>query len=126
MARSPSLVLAPRRRLKAAPVRHLALEPSPAPAIKIRTPAKERLERRLQRLSVHGALSADHVELLRPAVRRSRTILACPCGGSAPQVKCTRAELARFGGESFARAFVCADCRTRYVGRARPAQAWPL
>lgn len=77
-------------------------------------------------LSFTGALASPNTELLRVAMRRSRLSLACACGGQALRVKCTGAERARFGGETFARAFVCAACHTRYVGRAKAALAWPL
>jgi hypothetical protein len=72
-------------------------------------------------LSFHGAFASPRTELLRIAVRRSRSTLACPCGGQAVLTGCSGNERARFGGEGFARAFVCSSCHTRYVGRARPA-----
>jgi hypothetical protein len=117
MARSPSLVLSPRSRPRTTPFRPSPL--SRAREIKSADPVQARAEQRLRSFSLHEVLGRDQTELLRLAVRRSRLALACPCGGLARKVKCTHGELARFGGERFARAFVCSACRTRYVGRAR-------
>jgi hypothetical protein len=72
-----------------------------------------------------GALDASaHADLLRPALRGSRTSLTCRCGEPAVRVECTRGEMARFGGERFARAFLCHACGQRYVGRTRPGISW--
>jgi len=124
MAKSQGLVFAPRLRLKPAPA------PRTQPELKSEPPLQTglaRTGRRVRSLTMAGALApSSHTELLRLAVRRSRSALLCPCGGQAHKVRCTPGERARFGGENFARAFVCAACDTRYVGRARPLAAWSL
>jgi hypothetical protein len=120
MARSHAYVIHSRSRTKAPVVERRAAPAKPAGPV----PAPRPSDRRVQPLTYAGALSGSKTELLRLAVRRSRLALACPCGGRALRVKCTTAERSRFGGESFARAFVCAACRTRYVGRAKPLHDW--
>jgi len=119
MARPPSTVFAPGGEPKSAPAPRskapqTAVKPAPRDGV------LQRLKRRLQSLLLHGALGDSGAELLRIAVRRSRTSLTCTCGGRAERVRSRRAELRRFGGEGFARAFVCAACHTRYVARAKP------
>lgn len=116
MPRAQSFVLPAGRRLRPATVaRRAESAPTPAPS---REPAKHG---RIPSPSVFvGVFGSPNIELLRVAVRGSRTALACPCGAQARRVDCTHAETARFGGERFARAFVCTACGIRYVGRARP------
>lgn len=92
--------------VRAAPAPRLPAKHSPVPAV------------------LSGALGAPHTDLLRPALRGSRTSLTCRCGEQAPRVGCTHAEKARFGGERFARAFLCPACGQRYVGRTRPGIDW--
>jgi hypothetical protein len=116
MARLQALVASSRRRMKAVPILRPTLRTEPTAPGRLFAPAPH--AHRALRLSWHGALSQAQTELLRVAVRRSRTALACPCGGHAVRVRCTGSERARFGGESFARAFVCIACHTRFVGRA--------
>jgi hypothetical protein len=71
-------------------------------------------------LSFPDALGPHKPNLLRLAVRPTRESILCLCGGRAARTVCTGSERARFGGERFARAFVCTACDARYVGRARP------
>lgn len=128
MAKSQGLVFTPRLRLKPSAILRgrVALKAPPERAAAATRPAPALLDRRLRSLTVAGALGGSHTELLRLAVRRSRQAILCPCGGQALRVRSTPAERARFGGESFARAFVCSACHTRYVGRAKAHAAWPL
>jgi hypothetical protein len=119
MAKSHGLVitqrhsLRPAAALRARSAASLTAFSAPAPA-----------NRRLARLTMPAALSAEHAALLRPAVRRTRVAMACACGGKAQRVRSTPEERARFGGDAFARAFICTDCGTRYVGRAKPFANW--
>jgi hypothetical protein len=113
----------PRAQTLTAPVRA-----KPRVAITVRTaviapaPVLKRAPARIPRPSIFaGVFGSPDIELLRTAVRGSRTALACPCGAEALRIECTRKESARFGGERFARAFACSGCGKRYVGRARPA-----
>ena len=126
MAKSQGLVFAPRLRLKPSAIlrSRAAIKSSPAPAALRAAPSP--IERRLRGLTLNAVLGSAHTEMLRVAVRRSRTAMLCPCGGQALKVRTTPAERARFGGDSFARAFVCTSCRTRYVGRAKAQNVWPL
>ena len=126
MAKSQGMVFAPQLRLKpsAALRSRAAVKSSPAPAALRAAPTP--IERRLRGLTLTAVLGEPHTEMLRVAVRRSRTAMLCPCGGQAQNVRTTSAERARFGGDSFARAFVCSSCRTRYVGRAKAQSVWPL
>ena len=121
MARSHAFVVPSRSRAKGLVLERPAFA-KPAPSVAA-TPIRPS-EKGLRSLTLAGAMSAPRTELLRMAVRRSRLALACPCGGRAVRTKCTIAERARFGGESFARAFVCGACHVRYVGRARPLPHW--
>jgi hypothetical protein len=117
MARTPSVVFSDGGKLKSQRAGGFVLQSRPQ--IPPRRAGLEPLDRRLRKLSLHELPGAG-VELLRVAVRRSRAALACPCGGQAERSRCTHAEIARFGGEGFARAFVCGACHTRFVGRAKP------
>ncbi len=130
MAKSQGMTFTPRLRLRPGVTtrRSDAAEPASAavsPPTKSRA-APQPFDRRLRGLTLSPVLNGAHTELLRLAVRRSRAALLCPCGGQALKVRTTPAERARFGGEGFARAFVCTDCRTRYIGRARAQSLWPL
>ena len=121
MARSHAFVVPSRSRAKGLILERPAFAKSSPSAA---APSIRPIEKAVRPLTLAGAISAPRTELLRMAVRRSRLALACPCGGRAVRTKCTIAERARFGGESFARAFVCGACHVRYVGRARPLPHW--
>lgn len=61
-------------------------------------------------------------------MERGAEAIECKCGGFAPRVKCTPAEVKDYdycgwaasrGGECCSRAFVCKVCKTRYAGSAQ-------
>lgn len=68
--------------------------------------------------------------MLKEAVERSTKALKCPCGGYAERVACTPEEIKKhgcgtsdLGWDCCARAFLCAVCKERLVGKAEAPEA---
>ena len=67
-----------------------------------------------------GSSEGFGVVVLTERITRQADAAACPCGGYADRVECTKQEIQQYGCgrdyECCSRAFVCRACKKRLVG----------